>query len=191
MNAVLRRRSGGHGDDAGLHEVPQLRAALEKVNAGGHGNTRQTFFQWYIHRLVKFERFSRKNLRLYRRLRLPALVASAIVPAVVAADPGPAARLVAVVLSVFVAAATGAEEFLSAGRRWRHYRAVVEPLKAEGWMYVALAGRYAGYADHDAAFTDFADRIGSALVRETDDYISHALAQPAPARDGTRQSPTQ
>jgi hypothetical protein len=55
------------------------------------------------------------------------LIAAAIVPAVIAADLGPRSRLVAVVLSVFVAAATALEEFLSAGRRWRHYRGASGP----------------------------------------------------------------
>lgn len=163
-------------------EVPELSAALEKIDAGGDGDSRQDFFRWYIHRLTKFERFSRKNLTIYRRLRVPALIASAIVPAVIAADAGPPGRLIGIVLSVFVAAATGVEEFLSAGRRWRHYRATVEPLKAEGWLYVALAGPYACYPDHDRAFPDFAARVGSALVQETEDYISRAIGQPAPAQ---------
>ena len=183
MKGVLRRRPQT-GDEA-LIEVPKLQAALEKIEAGGSGESRRDFFHWYIHRLTKFERFSSKNLRIYRRLRVPALIAAAIVPAVIAADLGPRSRLVAVVLSVFVAAATALEEFLSAGRRWRHYRGVVEPLKAEGWMYVALAGRYAKYANHEAAFADFAERVGTALVQETEDYITHALTQTATTQPGT------
>src|SRR4051794_11367279 len=110
MRTRLRRPSGD-----GLIEVPQLAAALAKINAGGVSETRQEFFRWYIHRLTKFERFSRRNLRLYRRLRVPAIVASAILPALIAADLGGRWRLVGVVLSVFVAAATGSEEFLGAG----------------------------------------------------------------------------
>lgn len=184
---MRRWRSPGGGNDP-LVEVPELSAALEKIDAGGYGDSRQDFFQWYIHRLTKFERFSRKNLKLYRRLRVPALVASAIVPAVIASDAGPPARLISIVLSVFVAAATGLEEFLSAGRRWRHYRATVEPLKAEGWLYVALAGPYSRYADHERAFPDFAARIGSALVQETEDYISRALTQSPPAQSDPPQA---
>jgi Protein of unknown function (DUF4231) len=183
MNVVRGWRSA-NGPGNQLTEVPELRAALDKIDAGGDGDSRQDFFQWYILRLTRFEQFSRRNLRIYRRLRVPALIASAIVPAVIAANAGPVARVISIVLSVFVAAATGLEEFLNAGRRWRHYRATVEPLKAEGWLYVALAGPYACYPDHEQAFTDFASRIGSALVQETDDYISRALVQSPPAQSG-------
>jgi hypothetical protein len=182
----MRTRFWQVSDDR-LTEVPQLSAALAKIDAGGEGEARQEFFRWYIHRLTKFESFSRRNLHLYRRLRIPALVASAILPALIAADLGERGRLAGIVLSVFVAAATGIEEFLGAGRRWRHYRGTVEPLKAEGWMYVGLAGRYARHQDHRLAFPDFAERVGTTLVQETEDYIARAVAPSPPPADPGRQ----
>jgi hypothetical protein len=171
-----------------LTEVPRLSAALKNIDAGGAGETRQEFFQWYIHRLTRFERFSRQNLHRYQWLRIPALVASAILPALIAADLGERGRLIGIVLSVFVAAATGIEEFLGAGRRWRHFRGTVEPLKAEGWMYVGLAGRYAPYPDHQLAFPYFAERVGATLVQETEEYITQAIAQSPRPPDPNQQA---
>jgi hypothetical protein len=170
------------GEVPHLREVPYLLTALQRTEPGSE--LRRDFLRWYVLRLRRFEDFSARNLTMYRRLRVPALIAATIVPAAIAWNT-PNGRLVATVLSVFVAAATALEEFLSAGRRWRHYRAAVEPLKAEGWMYVALADEYATFSSHEEAFPRFATRVGRALNQETEDYISHTLAQRTPDSRGT------
>jgi hypothetical protein len=109
---------------------------------------------------------------------------------VVAADAGDAGRLIGTALGVFVASAVATEELLRSGSRWRHYRSIVEVLKAEGWVYIARAGEYSSYADHRDAFQDFADRVGTALQRETEDYIGRIVADRTTSGTGTPGEPS-
>jgi len=52
-------------------------------------------------------------------------------------------------------------------------------------MYVGLAGRYARYPNHGLAFPDFAERVGTTLVQETEEYITHAMAEPEPKQQAS------
>jgi hypothetical protein len=161
------------------HEIDKLQQAVEQLRLGG---PYESFFSWYIHRLRRFEKFAATNRKLHQWLRIPALVVATIVPAVIAADFGRPGRLIATALGIFVAAAVGVEEFLGAGRRWRHYRGIVEVLKTEGWMYLARAGKWQKYGSHKEAFQEFASYIGSELLQETERYV-RAVAPEPPAID--------
>jgi len=65
---------------------------------------------------------------------------------------------------------------LGSGRRWVHFRAVAEALKAEGRLYLARAGFYSRFRGYDDAFPLFAERVGNALQKETEEYVSTVLA---------------
>lgn len=164
------------------HETDKLQHALKQLHLD---DSCEEFFNWYVHRLRRFDKFAATNRKLHNWLRIPALVVATVVPAVVAADFGRPGRLIATALGVFVAAAIGVEEFLGAGRRWRHYRGTVEVLKAEGWMYVALAGKWKKYGSHKDAFREFAGDMGSALVEETERYVRVVVPEPTPTPQRT------
>jgi hypothetical protein len=76
----------------------------------------------------------------------------------VAFDLGTAGRTITVTPGVVVVATTTVEHFLSSGQRWRHYRGSVELMKSEGWLYLQLAGSYAGPPMLEAAFPDVVAR---------------------------------
>jgi steroid delta-isomerase-like uncharacterized protein len=66
-------------------EVARLRSRLVALNVG---ERQKDFFRWYTLRLDRFELFAKKQRHWYLGLRIPALIASAAVPALVAASPG-------------------------------------------------------------------------------------------------------
>jgi hypothetical protein len=162
-------QSGDVGGWKYTEEVALLRNRLVALDVG---ERQKDFFRWYTLRLDRFELFAKRHRLLYLRLRIPTLAASAAVPALIAANVNPIGRTIAIILSVFVAAATGIETLLAAGRRWRHFREAVELLKTEGWLYIGLAGPYQRYPTHDAAYSSFAAAVGSALRQEVQEYGS-------------------
>lgn len=167
-----------------FHEVEELEAALSSLQLDRH---QLLFIRAFADRLRRFELHAAMSRRGHRHLQVPALIAAAAVPPLIALNLGFAGRAVAAVLGVFVAAATGVENLLGAGRRWRHLRGTVEYLKTEAWMYVALGGEY-GNADpptHAGAFPRFAEQIDSGLRREIEEYIDVVTRLPA-ERDATR-----
>ena len=135
----------------------------------------------YLEYLRWLEVGSKKNLVSYYALRIPAIVLAALVPALVALNPGPVGRVITVVLGVIVAASTAIEHFLSSGQRWRHYRGTAELMKSEGWLYLQLAGSYASYPTLEAAFRDFAGRVETLMRDEVREYVSTVVAEKRPA----------
>jgi hypothetical protein len=162
--------------------------ALDALDLGGPGGLQphaSHFIDAVTTVLSRFEDHATVNLRRYKRLQIPALIAAAAVPPLVALNLGLGSRIVAAALGSYVAAATAIEAFLAAGRRWRHSRANAELLKSEGWMYVALAGPYAAFhpSDHRGAFHDFADRVIGSWRGEIDQYVEIVTAA------GRREAP--
>jgi hypothetical protein len=51
-------------------------------------------------------------------------------------------------------------------------------LKAEGWMYVVLAGKWKKYGSHMEAFRKFAGKMGSALLEETERCVRVVVSEP-------------
>ncbi len=181
-NELPRRAQVSWAPDEWKREVSNLRVSL--VDLGLEPRCTD-FFRWYTDRLQRFEHFARRDLRRYQRLRVPAVIVAAVVPAVAAVDLGWPGRLTAAALSAFVAAALGVEAFLGSGRRWVHFRAIAEALKAEGRLYLALAGFYSRFTGYDEAFPLFAERVGNALQHETEDYVSTVIADLNRRRDDT------
>jgi len=181
-NEPEREEQPDWAPDEWLQELPNLRRSLLAL---GLGQRCTGFFKWYTDRLQRFERFALRDRRRYQRLRIPAVVVAAAVPAVAAADLGAAGRLTAAAMSAFVAAALGVEALLGSGRRWAHFRVISEALKAERYLYVALAGPYSRFIDHQQAFLPFAERVENALQRELDEYSSSVIADLNKRRDST------
>lgn len=131
----------------------------------------------YLEYLRWLEDGSASNLILYYALRIPALVISALVPALVALDLGSTGRAITVVLGVLVAAATAVEHFLSSGQRWRHYRGSVELMKSEGWLFLARAGQYSAYPSFAAGFPEFVSRVEALMRDEVREYVTGVVAE--------------
>jgi hypothetical protein len=86
---------------------------------------------------------------------------------------------------VIVAATTTVEHFLASGKRWRHYRASVEMMKSEGWLYLQMAGPYARHPTHAAALPDFVDRVEVLMRGEVREYVETIIAEQPSAAAGT------
>ena len=109
------------------------------------------------------ERRSARAQSRYYALRLTAILGGVAIPVLVT-WPGPmataaAARGMAAILGVTVAAASAVEGLFRFGERWRHYRRTVEALKAEFWLPAQLAGPYRGSSDRRHAFPAFVERV--------------------------------
>ena len=131
---------------------------------------------------------SAANLILYYSLRIPAMVIAAIVPALVALNPGSVGRAITVVLGVVVAAATAVEHFLNSGHRWRHYRGTAELMKSEAWLYLDLAGSYAQYRTLADAFPSFVERAEALMRTDVREYVDTIVAErqtSRPTKSGT------
>src|SRR3954467_4957551 len=129
--------------DPGQHhnfEVRQLAAALHALELDAEDKANLS--RRYLDYIDWIEAAAARSRRGYYALRLTALIAAAIVPALVAADAGATARITAAALGVLVAATTATETFLRLGERWRHYRTIAELLKSEGWLFAQHAGPY-------------------------------------------------
>ena len=131
----------------------------------------------YLDYLQWLENGANANLRIYYSLRIPALILAATVPALIALDFGAVGRTITVVLGIVVAATTGVEHFLNSGQRWRHYRGTAELMKSEAWLYLELAGDYANYTRHDAAFATFVARAEALMREEVREYVSTIVSE--------------
>ena len=120
---------------------------------------------------------SARNLTFYYALRIPAIIISATIPALVALNLGATGRIITVILGVIVAAAISIEHFLNSGDRWRHYRGTVELMKSEGWVYLGLTGPYADYDTVDDAFPSFVARVESLMRDEVREYVTTVVTE--------------
>src|SRR5438046_2339658 len=101
--------------------------------------------------------------RQYYRLRITTLVGGATATAFASLKlSGASGHWVSVLifaLTLTVTIAAGLEELLKYGERGRNYRQIAERLKQEGWFFFQLAGPYHSLPDHQAGFTQFAERV--------------------------------
>jgi hypothetical protein len=131
--------------------------------------------------------------RWYYGLRLVAIVGGLIVPALVSLNvrQGEVASALAwttFVVSLLVAIAVAVEGFFHYGDRWRHYRRSAELLKSHGWQFYELAGAYANYRSHGAAFRRFATTVESLIAEDVDTYVSRVMAE-GQRNDGAEAEP--
>jgi Protein of unknown function (DUF4231) len=119
----------------------------------------------------------------HRRLRIAMIVASSLVPFVVAIDSHgngitqQLLKLTIVGLSVVVTVGATVDEFFGFGERWYNYRKAVELLKSQGWQFLELSGTYREYEDHAEAFPVFADQIESIIQRDVEVYVTQGMQQ--------------
>jgi integrase len=100
-------------------EEKLLDDAIDEV--GLDEQMRSYFKRRYLEYLVWLEEGSGKNLVVYYALRIPAIILAALVPALVALDPGYRGRIITVVLGVVVAATkAGVERHIRCWHDLRH-----------------------------------------------------------------------
>ena len=118
--------------------------------------------------------------RRYYRLRIVMVVGAVVVPALVGLNVrgGIANALlwVTFALGLVLGCATAIDQFFDFGERWRHYRRTSERLKAEGWLFLELAGDYEGAPNHGAVFARFAKRVEDLLREDVDSFIAQVAA---------------
>ena len=151
----------------------------------------------FLDQIVWLERKARQSQQRYYALRLVGIVGGLIVPALVSLNvrQGEVASGIAWItfaVSLVVAIAVAVEGFFHYGERWRHYRRTVELLKSEGWQFYELAGAYAGYRSHKAAFRPFTSAFEGLIAEDVNAYVSKVMreqqhdgdAEAEPKQDG-------
>ena len=136
----------------------------------------------WLDQVVWLEGKAKQCQQRYYVLRLIAIVGGVTVPALVSLNvrQGSVAPVIAwttFVVSLLVAAAVSVEGFFRYGERWRHYRRTAELLKAQGWQFYELAGAYAPYATHRAAFRQFATAVEGLIAEDVEVYIKQVTRE--------------
>jgi hypothetical protein len=136
----------------------------------------------WLHAVLWMDGKARLAQRAYYALRLLIIIGGVTIPALVSLDLGSnlAAGLVRWMtfgLSLVVAISAAIEGFFRYGERWRHYRAIVERLKIEGWQFFQLSGPYAERGSHVAAYTAFAARGEEIMQSDVQQYITEVVRE--------------
>jgi hypothetical protein len=97
-----------------------------------------------------------------------------------------------VALGVIVAATSAVEQFLNTGERWRHYRATVERLKSQAWLFIEQADpAYRTGGDHRAAFPTFVASAEQAFSDESIRYVTQVISERPAASAVDRAQPAE
>ena len=140
----------------------------------------------WLEELLWFEKKSTYNQKRHYTLRLVTIVGGVVVPSLVSLDvrESSVAEMIAwttFAVSLVVAVAAALESFFGYGERWRTFRRTAEALKAHGWQFFQLAGRYSGSPDHSAVFSRFATQVEMLLERDMEAFVTHSgRHQPSP-----------
>jgi hypothetical protein len=134
----------------------------------------------WVDQLEWMGRAANRAQRRYYRLRIVMVIGAVVVPALVGLNVrgGIANALlwVTFALGLVLGCATAIDQFFDFGERWRHYRRTSERLKAEGWLFLELAGDYEGAPNHGAVFARFAKRVEDLLREDVDSFIAQVAA---------------
>lgn len=157
-------------------------------------NDRQRHFlrsRW-LDQVIWMEKKSGMCRDRHHTLRLTSIILGVIIPIILGIETQNAVanitiKRLAMGLSGIIVVASSVDEFLSYGERWYHYRRTVESLKAEGWKYFELTGNYANYADHQHAFTAFADRVEDVIRQDVEVNVTQ---QATKQTQGKAQQPS-
>ena len=143
----------------------------------------------WLDQLIWFEGKSGQNQKRYYALRLIIIVGGVVVPAIVSLNIGQDSVATGLGwatfgVSLMVALAAALESFFHYGERWRTFRRTSEALKALAWQFFELAGPYAGFRSHKAAFPAFVAQAELLVQTDVETFIAQAAqAQAAPPED--------
>ena len=165
--------------------VNDLRTTFERLIEAAALDDRQRDFlrlRW-LDQLTWMESKASKAQRFYYRLRLITIVGAVVVPALVSLNtldgwPGTAAQIGTWIVSLVVAVSAAVEGFFQFGQRWRNYRSTTERLKAEGWLYLQLAGPYQAVdGSHAGLYRLFASRVEDIIQTDVETYITEVATE--------------
>ncbi len=117
----------------------------------------------------------------HRRLRIGAIVASAIVPILITVNFNENKmidkwlKVATVGISAFVTVAGAVEEFSQFGDKWYRYRRTAEILKSQGWQFMERSGVYRDFSEHRSAFTLFSEQVEGIIQRDVEVYVQESL----------------
>jgi Protein of unknown function (DUF4231) len=147
----------------------------------------------WLESVVWMESTAQWTRNVYYVLRMITVVGAVVVTALVSLNAvGTTAAIVTWLtfsISLLVAVSAATESFFQFGARWRHYRGLVEGLKAEGWAFSELSTPYdASGATHASAFPTFVLHVNSLLRQETQSYIAE-IATPTTTATNSAANP--
>jgi Protein of unknown function (DUF4231) len=174
----------------------RLRAMLDSIEVSDF--QRGLLLERWLDQLTWMSGQSRKARRRFLVFRIPVVVGSVFIPALVTillsakSDPGATIswlggfpvdgiRFLSFAVSLTVALGAGIEEVFHFGDRWRHYRRTTELLKTLGWQYLMLSGSFRRYSSHATAFTAFTERVEDTLNEDVEGYMG-SIAGDTPDR---------
>jgi hypothetical protein len=133
------------------------------------------------------ERSARSTLRAHQGLRVVAIIGGAVISGMVgygvAGETTPTYRIITLILSLIVTTCIALDEFFRFGERWRHARLMVELMRSEGALFIALAGPYAGLS-HAVAYPKFAAAVERLARQDVRQYVTQVVATGPKASDG-------
>lgn len=130
-------------------------AALDAVDLPDH--VRAALRVAWLDRYTTFEEQTRRWRWLYVALRLTTMLVGVTVPVLlVSARSRVEAWQLALIASFVVAIGVILQLVFRADQRAQEYRRVAEALKAEGLLYLQMAGRYSRFETHERAYQEFA-----------------------------------
>ena len=168
----------------------EFESLIDDLELGPH-QKRALRSRW-LDQVLWLERKATRARNVYYGLRLTTLIGALLVPALVTitlADDtlDTAVKVATWVVSLVVALTAAIEQFFHFGDRWRNYRRTVELLKAEGWLYLQLSGRYAANGvSHERAYPAFAARTESLILEDVESYLTDVTVERQPERDHGR-----
>jgi hypothetical protein len=166
----------------GRLELAELVDMLDDLTPG----QRQLLKARWVDQVEWTGRAAKRAQRRYYRLRVVMVVGAVVVPALVGLNVrgGFATALlwVTFALGLVLGSATAIDQFFDFGERWRHYRQTSERLKAEGWLFLELAGEYENAAGHGEVFPRFAKRVEDLLREDVDSFMTQVVAPREPKR---------
>jgi hypothetical protein len=172
-----------------LVDIAELKRLMAEVQLGDERMNEYVNARWLKY-VEWWDSRARGAKRQYLLLRGIVVVASALIPALVALSKYAAAysdvfSIASIVASVAVAICAGLESLNSFGDIWREKRNAAEIIKSEGFYFLQLAGPYKVFHGHQDAFRLFAENVEEIIRGEIKDYIRAV----APKQGGNAGSP--
>ncbi len=136
-------------------------------------------YRW-LDQVLWMEKRASQTRNSYYFLKIIIILAGVVLPVLVTTNPAGnlagVVKTITVVLGLVIAGLTAVEDFFNYGERWRHYRSIVEMLKAEWWRFYNRNGRYAGKT-HDQNFTTFSNEVEDLIRLDIKTYISSVVKE--------------
>jgi hypothetical protein len=139
------------------------------------------FTSRWLDQVMWLEKRARQMRNWHQRLRIGAIIVSAIVPVLITINfhenknVDKWLKVLTVGISATVTVAGAVEEFSQFGDKWYRYRKAAELLKSQGWSFIELSSTYSSHKTHRLAFRTFAENIETIIQRDVEIYVEESL----------------